>query len=837
MIETIWQDVHYAARSLVQRPLVTIVAIVSLALGIGVNAAIFSGFDRLILRRLPIPNADQIVLVTSPGPRPGWNSVGGAGPRDAIFSYPLFRDLERLIDTGLTGIAAHRDFSANLAYRGQTNSGQGELVSGGYFPLLGVSATIGRLLTPDDDRVPGAHPVVVLSHRYWSTRFGSNPSIVGESLVVNGQSLTIVGVAAESFTGITLMDPPIAFVPLAMADAMRPGWTRREQRNDSWLYLFGRLAPGTTRGQAEARLRVPFASIIRDIEYPAQKRGIGSDRDRAQFQARTIILEDGSRGRALGREDISRALILLFAVTGFVLLIACANIANLLLARATDRAPEMALRFSMGASVARVLRLLLTEACLLGLAGGVAAIAVSWATLRWMMWLLPDDGFNLGVDLPVLLFALALGIVSGCFFGLFPALHGVRASVVSGLHAQPGRTSGSRSSSRLRATLAAAQIALATALLAEGGLLILSLVNVSRVHLGIRADGLLTFSISPYLNGYTPPQSLALFEQIEDSIRGLPGVVSVTQSTIPILGNSSSGSNITVQGFDATPDTDTEANNATVGADYFKTLGMSLLQGREFTRADAGSAVTVAIVNEQFARKFKLTGHVVGSRMALGSGNNKPLDIEIVGLVGDARYDQVRQAPPPQFFMPYRQSPVGSITFYVRTAGDPRPLMTSITSTVARADRNLPVDNLRTMSEQINENVSRDRVVTTLATSFAGLATLLAGIGLYAMLAYSVARRMREMGIRIALGARGADMHRLIFAHVGSITVVGGAIGIAMAVGLAQLSQAMLFGVSGPQPSVMAAAAAIAVVVAFAAGIVPARRAALVNPVEALKAE
>jgi predicted permease len=837
MIDSFFQDLRYAARSLVKRPLVTIVAIVSLALGIGVNAAIFSGFDRLILRHLPIPNADQIVLITSPGPRPGWNSVGGAGPRDAIFSYPLFRDLERLTGTGLSGLAAHRDFSANLAYRGQTNSGQGELVSGAYFPLLGVIPAIGRLLTPDDDRVPGAHPVVVLSHRYWSTRFGSNPSIIGESVVVNGQSLTIVGVAAESFTGITLMESPHVFVPLAMADAMRPGWTRREQRNDSWLYLFGRLAPGTTREQAEARLRAPFASIIRDVEYPAQKRGIGSDRDRAQFQARTIVLEEGGRGRAMGRDEIGRAMILLFLVTGFVLLIACANVANLLLARATDRAPEVALRFSMGASVARVARLLLTEACLLGLAGGVAAIAVSGATLRWMTWLLPDDGFDLRVDLPVLLFALALGIISGCFFGLFPALHGVRANVVSGLHAQPGRTSGSRSSSRLRAALAATQIALATALLAQGGLLILSLVNVSRVDLGIRPEGLMTFSISPYLNGYAPAQSLALFDQIEDSIRGLPGVASVTQSTIPLFGNSASGTNVTVQGFNTDPDADTVANNATIGADYFKTLGMPLLQGREFTRADAGSAVTAAIVNEQFARKFKLTGHVVGSRMALGSGNNKPLDIEIVGLVGDARYDQVRQAPPPQFFMPYRQAPVGSITFYVRTSGDPRPLMSSITSTVARADRNLPVDNLRTMSEQISENVSQDRVVTTLATSFAGLATLLAGIGLYAMLAYSVARRVREMGIRIALGARGVDVHWLIFTHVAWITVVGGAIGIAMAAGLGQLSQAMLFGVSGPQPSVMAVAASVAVGVAVAAGVVPARRAARVNPVEALKAE
>jgi predicted permease len=837
MIDSFFQDLRYAARSLVQRPLVSIVAIVSLALGIGVNAAIFSGFDRIVLRYLPVPDADQIVLITSPGPRPGNNSVGGGGPIDAIFSYPLFRDLEHLTNTGLSGIAAHRDFPVNLASRGQTISGHGELVSGAYFPLLGITPALGRLFTPDDDRAPGGHPVVVLGHRYWSTRFGSNPAVIGEPLVVNGQPLTIVGVAPEPFTGITLEEAPQVFVPLAMAEVMRPGWTGREQRNDHWLYLFGRLATHVTLQQAETRLRVPFAAIIRDIEYPAQKSGIGSDRDRAQFQARTIVLQEGSRGRTMNREQIVRALLLLFAVTGFVLLIACANIANLLLARATDRAPEIALRFSMGASIARIVRLLLVEACLLGLAGATAAIAVSDATLRWMNWLLPDDGLELAVDGRVLLFALSLGLVSGCLFGLLPALHGARASVTSHLQGQPGRTSGSRGSSRLRAALAATQIALATALLAQGGLLILSLVNIARVDLGIRPEGLLTFSVSPYLNGYTQAQSLALFEQIDGSLRGLPGVVSVTQTTIPILGNSASGRNVTVQGFDASPDTDTIASYAAVGEDYFKTLELPLLQGREFTSADTGNKVTVTIVNEQFARKFNLTGHVVGTRMALGAGNRKTLDIEIVGLVRDAPFSQVREAPPATFYMPYRQSPVRSIAFYVRTSGDPRPLLSSITSTVSRADRNLPVDNLRTMTAQINENVSQDRVITTLATSFAGLATLLAGIGLYAMLAYSVARRVREMGIRIALGARGADMHRLIFAHVGSITVAGGVIGIAMAVGLARLSQAMLFGVSGPQPSVMAAAAAIAVVVALAAGIVPARRAALVNPVEALKAE
>ena len=837
MIDALWQDIRYAARSLARRPLVTAVAVLSLALGIGVNAAIFSGFDRLLLRHIPVPAADQIVLITSPGPHPGGQSASGAGGVDAIFSYPLFRDLERLARTGLTGIAAHRNFPGNFAYRGQTISGQGELVSGGYFPVLGVTPALGRLLTPDDDRTPGGHPVAVLGHRYWTTRFGSNPAVVGEALVVNGHSMTIVGVAPDGFTGMTAMESPHVFVPLAMADAMQPGWTGREQRNDHWLYLIGRLAPNTTLAQAEAQLRVPFAAIIRDIEYPAQKSGMG-DRDRGAFQTRTIVLQEGGRGRNTGRAELAQIIALLFSVTGLVLLIACANVANLLLARAADRSTEIAVRLSIGSSAGRLVRLFLSEACLLGVAGGIAAIAVCGATLRLIQTLMPaDQQFDLAVDVRLLLFSLSLGLVSGVFFGFFPALHGIRGGISAGLQAQSGRTSGTRGSVRLRSALAGTQIALATALLAVAGLFIVSLANLARMDLGIRPEGLATFSISPYLNGYTPAQSIALFDQIEDSIQGLPGVVSVTQSTIPLFGNSNSSRNVTVQGFDAGPDADTVASYASVGAEYFKTLGIPLLQGREFTRADAGQKVTAVIVNEAFARKFNLTGHAVGTRMALGAGNRKTLDIDIVGLARDARYSEVRRAPPPQFFMPFRQSPVRSITFYVRTAGEPDQMLSSLAATVTRADRNLPIENLRTMPDQVWNSVSPDRVVATLSTSFAGLATLLAGIGLYAMLAYSVARRVREMGIRIALGARGIDVQRLIFAHVGRITLVGGAIGLAMAFGFGRLAQSMLFGITGSQPNVVGAAALVVVAVACVAGVVPARRAARVNPVEALRAE
>jgi predicted permease len=564
------------------------------------------------------------------------------------------------------------------------------------------------------------------------------------------------------------------------------------------------------------------------------------DRGRAEFQKRTILLEDASHGRTRGRDEISQIILVLFLVTGFVLLIACANVANLLLARATDRSTEISLRLSIGASPARIVRLLLAEACLLGVTGGVAAIAVCSATLRLILWLMPTDqsaGLDLGIDMRVLLFTLSLGFVAGILFGMFPAVYGARAGILAGLQAQSTRTSGSRGGSRLRSALATTQIALATALLAQAGLFIVSLSNIARVDLGIRPENLLTFSISPYLNGYTTPQSIALFDQIEDSLRGLPGVVSVTQSTIPLLGNSQSSRNVTVQGFDAGPDGDTTASYASIGAEYFKTLGIPLLRGREFTRSDSGTQVTAAIVNEAFARKFNLTGHEVGTRMALGAGNRKSLDVEIVGLVRDAKYSDVHEAAPAQFFTPYRQSQVRSITYYVRTSGDPVHLLSSITSTVARADRNLPVDRLRTMSDQVWNSVSQDSVVTTLSTSFAGLATVLAGIGLYAMLAYTVARRVREMGIRIALGARSADVRRLVFRHVAWITIVGGAIGLGMAFGLGRLAKSMLFGLSGSEPVIIGGAALIVVAVGLAAGLVPAQRAAVVNPVDALRAE
>jgi predicted permease len=835
-----WSDLRYAARSLSRRPLVTAVAVLSLALGIGVNAAIFSVFERLLLRRLPVASPEEIVNVVSPGPRTGSRSTSDAGGTDAIFSYPLFRDLER-VETRSLRMAAHRDFAANLAYRGRTMKGEGLLVSGGYFSALGIAPAIGRLIGRDDDRVPGAHPVVVLSHTYWETRFGADAAVVGHTLVVNGEAMTIVGVAPAGFWGTTTMERPQVFVPLMMAErALRvPEWNGFSARDNHWLYVFARLAPGVSREAAEALVNVPFAALMTDVEFPAVRSGL-DERAREQFQQRRIVLEEGATGRSRDRIDVRNILLLLFAVTIFVLAIACANVANLLLTRAADRLPEISIRLSLGGSAWRLFRMLLVETCVLGMLGGLCALAVAQATLGGLMAIMPpDDGplLDFEINTAVLLFTLALGVGTSLLFGLFPAVHGVRRAVATGLHAQSGRTTVSRSANRVRSTLATAQIALATALLALAGLFVVSLVNLSRVELGIRRDGLVTFSLSPYLNGYTSNQSRALFDRLEDELRAIPGVGSVTASTNPILSNNGWNNNVTVEGFQSGPGTNTVASAASISTDYFGTLGIPILAGREFTRADAWGSPRVAVVNEAFARRFNLGSRGTGRRMRLGAGDDRPLDIEIVGVVGDAKYSDVRSPVPAQFFLPYRQMAAGTLTFYVRTSSSAGALLTAIPPVISRLDANLPISNLRTMDEQIWDNTTSERVLTTLSSSFAVLATLLAAIGLYAVVAYGVAQRFREIGIRIALGAKSRDVRWLVLSHVGRLALVGAAIGGSLAVVLGRAGAAMLYGVEGHDAGVLGGAALLALAVSLGAGLLPARRAVSINPVQALRAE
>lgn len=829
-------NLRLAFRTLFRTPFITVVAIISLALGIGANAAIFSLFNQFLLRPLPVPAPQELVNFASPGPKQGSTSCNNAGGCDSVFSYPMFRDLEQK-QTVFTGIAAHRTFDANLAYRGQTAKGDGMLVSGTYFPVLRVNPARGRLIDQNDDRAAGQSNVVVLSHSYWRQRFEGSPAVVGDSLVVNGQPMTIVGIAPEGFEGTTLGTRPKVYVPITMRNLMQPGFNGFERRQSYWAYLFARLKPGVTIEQARTAINPPYHAILNEVEAPLQK-GM-SEQTLARFKAKALVVEPGARGQSSVSAEAFAPLTVLLCVTGIVLLSACANIANLLLARATRRSGEMAIRLSIGASRGNLIGQLLTESVVLASLGGLAGLVVAGWTLKLIAAMMPGEDAGMiafELDARVLVFLAAVTIGTGLFFGLFPALHSSRPNLVTTLKGQSGQPGGSRSAKWFRSTLATTQIVMSMALLAIAGLFTKSLFNVGRVDLGLEPDNVITFGISPELNAYKPEQSRALFERIEDELASQPGVTGVTAALVPLLSGSNWGTNVSVQGFKADADADTHANYNEVGPAYFTTLGVPLLAGREFTRSDGKGAPKVAIVNEQFAAKFNLGRDAVGKRME--RGNSGKLDIEIVGLVKNAKYSEVKDAIPALFFTPYRQDDgLGFITFYVRTARDADQFVGTIPVLVGRIDPSLPVENLRTLRQQVRENIVLDRLVTTLSAAFAGLATLLAAVGLYGVLAYMVAQRTREIGLRMALGAAPGRMRAMVLRQVMWMTLVGGAIGLTLAWLAGRGAESLLFEIKGYDPVVLTASAVLLALVALAAGFIPAHRASRVDPMYALRYE
>ena len=829
-------NIKLGLRSLWKNPFVSSVAIVSLALGIGANTAIFSLFNDFILRPLPVSESEQLVNLGAPGPKQGSTSCNNAGSCEDVFSYPMFRDLEGT-QTIFTGMGAHCSFGANLAYEGQTMSQGGMFVSGGYFSVLGLRPALGRLIGPGDDAVAGESAVAVLSHAYWQSSFGGDPGILGDTLIINGHPMTIIGVAPDGFEGTTFGTRPQVYVPITMRHLVAPGFEGFDNRRSYWIYLFARLNDGVSIEQARTALNLQYSGIINDVEAPLQS-GM-SEQTLTRFRAREIIVEPGAHGQSNIRDGALAPLTLLYGVTALVLLIACANIANLLLARGAARTSEMAVRLSIGAGRGQLVGQLLTESCLLAAFGGAAGLLVARWTLDLIRSLLPDDASTLidsGLNPAVLASAAALALGTGLLFGIFPALNSTRAEVLSALKSQAGQPAGAKSASRFRTALAVGQIALSMTLLVAAGLFTRSLVNVSRVDLGLDTDSLVTFGISPEFNGYAPEASRGLFERTEDALAGLPGVTAVTASMVPILAGSSWGSNVSVQGFEAGPDTDTNSRYNRIGADYFRTLGIPLLSGREFTQSDAFGAPSVAIVNEEFARKFGLGRDAVGKRMAIS--RTTELDIEIVGLVQNSKYSDVKDEVPPQFFMPYRQDEhIGSINFYVETTLDTEQLLLAIPPLISRLDPNLPVEELSTLQQQVDENVFLDRFISVLAAAFACLATLLAAVGLYGVLAYTVAQRTREIGLRVALGAAPAMVRGLILRQVGRMTLIGGVIGLAAAVALGRLAESMLYELRGHDLTVLVSAALILGVVSLGAGFIPAHRASRLDPMKALRTE
>jgi len=825
-----------ALRTLVRTPAISAIAILSLAVGIGATAAIFSLYDQMLVRPLPVADPGALVNLSAPGPKPGSSSSNSAGSRNSTFSYAMFRDLERAT-TRFSGVAGHRLVATNLAFENQTTAGQGMLVSGGYFGVLGLTPAAGRLLGPDDDRTPGAHDVVVLSHAWWRQRFAMSPAILGQTMRVNGVPMTIVGVAPEGFAGTTLGEMPKVFVPLSMRERIGAGWKGFDNRRSYWVYVFARLQPGVTLDDAAAAVNVPYKALLGDVEAGLQKNM--SAETLRQFRAKRVVLEPGARGQNQLDGEVGGALTLLLATTALVLLIACANIANLLLVRGASRASEMAVRLSIGASRWQVVRQLLTESAVLAGCGGLIGLLVATWTLQGIVALIATDDASYlvtGIDGTTLLFSAVVTLGTGLLFGMFPAVHATRPDIVTAIKSTAGQPSGARAASRFRTALATTQIALSTTLLILAGLFTRSLVNISRVELGIVTERLVVFGLSPERNGYTPAGSKAIFERVEDEIAAVPGVSGIAFAAVPLIADSDRGRDVRIEGYTPGPDTDMGSMCNQIGPGYFATVGMRLLQGRDFTRADDEGAPKVAIVNEAFARKFNLTGRVVGSRMAIGGESSLPLDVEIVGLVKDAKYSQVKDAVPPVFFTPYRQEPaVGSMAAYARTRLDESSLLQAIPRVIAAIDATLPVETLRSMDRQIKDNIGRDRVVSILSAAFAIVATLLAAVGLYGVLAYTVAQRTREIGLRMALGADAGRVRRLVLGQVGWMTLIGGIVGLAAASAMGTVSGSLLYQLTPYDPVVLTTSTALLAAVAFTAGFVPALRASRVNPITALR--
>ena len=828
------RDIRYAFRMLLKTPFVTAVAVLSLALGIGANAAIYSLFDQILLRPLPVAAPSELVNLSMPGPIQGSDSCNQAGGCDIIFSYPMFRDLEQQQDV-LAGIAGHRLFGVSLAIGDEPTTGDGVWVTGQYFGTLGLRPALGRLLLPDDNEPGSDNMVAVIGHDFWLDRFGGSPDVLGQILRINGRSFTIVGVAPKDFAGTTLGAQPVVYVPM-QSRVYEGGYRGLESRRNYWVYVFGRLKPGVSPAQAKAGLDRIIRPILTDVEAPMQE--AMSEQTMARFKAKEMIVEPGSRGQSSMHAEARTPLLMLFSITGVVLLIACANIANLLLARGANRATEMGVRLALGANRRRLIVQLLTESLVLAALGGIASIVVASWTLAAIGSMLPPEAsttLHLTVQTQVMIFAGALAIVTGLLFGLFPAMHSTRADLISAIRAGAGQIAGGRAAQRFRAGLVTAQIALSTALLISAGLFLKSLVNVSRVDLGVEIENVVTFAVSPLRAGYDTLAAKVLYSRIEDELEAVPGVTGVTSSMVPLLAGNSWGNNVRVQGFECLPDTDCNSRFNAVGASYFSMLGVSLLSGRDVMDRDLYTATPVAIINQAFADKFNLGRDAVGKFMDRSSTSDS-LRIQIVGVVPNIKYADVKGEEQAVFYLPWMQQGIlGQMYFYARTTLPAEQLVAAVPPLLKRIDAGLPVQELKTMPQQFRENVFLDRMISILSAAFAVLATLLAAVGLYGVLAYSVSQRTREIGVRMALGADARAVQGMVLRQVGVMIVVGTVLGAVAAVGVGRAAQSLLFGLEGHDPIVFAASIVVLAVVAMGAGWLPALRASRTEPVRALR--
>jgi putative ABC transport system permease protein len=832
-------DLRYALRQLRKSPAFTIVAVITLALGIGANSAIYSLLDQAVLRSLPVVEPNRLVLVRYSGA----NTPGHSFTRNdnhLYFSYPMYRDL-RDQNSVFSGLIATTWVPVGVQWHNQPELADGELVSGNYFDVLGVQPALGRLFVASDDLSPDANPVVVLSFDYWQRRFGLDPRIVNQVISINGHPFAVIGVAAPGFHSAVQGDHPEIFAPMMMKHELAPAMGGLEDRQAQWLNIIGRLEPGITRAQAQLGIETVWHSIRAEEvkEFPHAS----PDFRNAFVNYSDLFLDDGAKG-VPAHGSIPETLLIVMGMAGLMALMLCANIASLLIVRVARHTREISVRYALGARRGRLIQQLLAEGFLLGIAGGLMGIVLAPQAAKLLIHTIwGSDAANLGLsphpDFRALAFNFGLALLMSVLFSVAPVLQFWRPDVTQALKQQATTIAGASS---LRRATVAVQIGLTLLLLTGAGLFARTLHNLETADVGFATDHLVKFEIDPNLAGYEQNKTFGLYREILERLATLPGVRSAAATQDPVLANNGSGSNITISGYRPAEHEDMNVEWSEVSTQFFATMKMPLVAGRDFNDGDRAGTARVAVINETFARHFfGQPQNALGHYLCRGAGDVKP-DIEIVGVVTDSKHTTIQEPTPKTVFAPYLQEPNPEamsfgMTYYVRTWQDPNAAESTIRVAMQSLDRNLVLGNLGTMHEQIEGDVNDQRVIAFLAASFGFLAALMAAIGIYGVLAFSTAQRTREIGIRVAIGATGREVVWMVLREVIRLASIGLAIGFPLCFLLGRAVRNQVFGISVYDPLTLCVVALLIVALALAAAALPARRAAKVDPIVALRYE